>query len=53
MKDYIDGSRIYNAVKCANTISLLREYDMKSKGVGNANISDGELLKELIFKIMH
>ncbi|MEI3154638.1 MAG: hypothetical protein V8S95_05685 [Odoribacter sp.] len=40
-------------VKCANTISLLREYDMKSKGVGNANISDGELLKELIFKIMH
>ncbi len=53
MKDYTDGSRVYNAVKCANIISLLREYDMKAKGVGNANISDGELLKELIFKIMH
>lgn len=53
MKDYTEGSRVYNAVKCANIISLLREYDMKSKGVGNANISDGELLKELIFKIMH
>ncbi len=53
MKDYIDGGKIYNAMKCATTISLLREYDMKSKGVGNANISDGELLKELIFKIMH
>lgn len=53
MKDYIDGSRVYNAMKCAVTISLLREYDMKSKGVGNAGITDGELLKELIFKIMH
>lgn len=53
MKDYTDGSRAYNAKKCADIISILREYDMKSKGVGNANISDGELLKELIFKIMH
>lgn len=53
MKDYLDGGKVYNAMKCANTISLLREYDMKSKGVGNANISEGELLKELIFKIMH
>ncbi len=53
MKDYLDGSKIYNAMKCATTISLLREYDLKSKGVGNANISEGELLKELIFKIMH
>lgn len=53
MKDFTDGARTYNAMKCAQVISLLREYDMKSKGVGNANISDGELLKELIFKIMH
>ncbi len=53
MKDYTEGSKKYNAMKCANIISWLREYDMKSKGVGNSNISDGELLKELIFKIMH
>jgi len=53
IKDYTDGGRIYNAMKCAKIIALLREYDLKSKGVGNANISDGELLKELIFKIMH
>lgn len=53
MKDYTEGGKLYNAMKCANTISLLREYDLKSKGVGNANIPDGELLRELIFKIMH
>lgn len=51
MKDYTEGSQTYNAVKCANIISLLREYDMKSKG--GANLSDGELLKEMVFKIMH
>jgi len=53
MKDYLEGARVYNARKCAQIISLLREYDMKSKGVGNAGIPDGELLKELVFKIMH
>lgn len=53
MKDYTEGAKLYNALKCANTISLLREYDLKSKGVGNANIPEGELLRELIFKIMH
>ena len=53
MKDYLTGSKNYSAKKCAQIISLLREYDMKSKGVGNANIADGELLKELVFKIMH
>lgn len=53
MKDYTEGSRIYSAMKCAQVISLLREYDLKSKGVGNAGSSDGELLRELVFKIMH
>ena len=53
LKDYTEGAKRYNAMKCANIISWLREYDLKSKGVGNASISDGELLKELIFKIMH
>ncbi len=53
MKEYTDGAKTYNAVKCAAIISLLREYDMKSKGAGNINIPDGEILKELTYKIMH
>ena len=39
--------------KATNVISLLREYDLKSKGVENSSTNDGELLKELVFKIMH
>ncbi len=51
--DYTTGARNYPARKVVQVISLLREYDMKSKGY-NSNVSDsGELLKELIFKIMH
>lgn len=33
-------------------ISILREYDVKSKGV-DADSDDGELLKEMIYKITH
>ena len=53
LKEYTEGGKAYNAMKCAKIISLLREYDMMSKGVGNAGTAEGELLKELDFKIMH
>ena len=53
LKEYTEGGKAYNAMKCAKIISLLREYDMMSKGVGNAGTAEGELLKELVFKIMH
>jgi hypothetical protein len=31
----------------------LKEYDLKTKGVDNAGVNNGELMKELIFKILH
>jgi DNA polymerase-3 subunit delta len=39
--------------KVAQVISLLREADVKSKGVGASGLSQGDILKELLFKIMH
>jgi DNA polymerase-3 subunit delta len=53
VQDYIIAARNYNMRKLTGIISLFREYDLKSKGVDNISVSDGELLKELIFKIMH
>jgi DNA polymerase-3 subunit delta len=51
--DYSTGARNYSARKVIHVISLLREYDMKSKGY-KSNVTDtGELLKELVFKIIH
>jgi DNA polymerase-3 subunit delta len=43
----------YDNAKLVQIISFLREYDLKTKGVGANNISNHDLLKELTFKILH
>ncbi len=53
VKDYQVASRNYNFQKLTKIISYLKEYDLKSKGVNNISTTDGELLKELLFKILH
>jgi DNA polymerase III subunit delta len=53
VKDYVAAARNYNIRKTVEIIGHLREYDLKSKGVGSANVPDEALLKELIFKILH
>ncbi len=50
---YTQGLRNYSARKTLNIIHKLREIDAKSKGLDNPNISAGELMKELLFFIMH
>jgi DNA polymerase-3 subunit delta len=52
LKDYELAARSYNYGKSMQIISLLREYDLKSKGV-DSNAENGELMKELMFKILH
>jgi DNA polymerase-3 subunit delta len=51
--DYIQALKGYNALKTMQIISLIREFDARAKGVNNASIPDGQLLKELIYKIIH
>ncbi len=51
--DYITGMRNYQGVKVLQIISKIREIDAKSKGLDNPNTPSGELLKELIFFILH
>jgi len=52
-KDYADAAKNYNAFKTMNIISMLRTYDAKSKGFESRSVADSELLKELLFKILH
>ena len=52
-RDYMTGLRNYNAMKVMNIISDLRIFDAKTKGMGNVSASSGELLKELLYRIMH
>ena len=53
VQDYMNASRNFNIRKTVAAISLIREYDMKSKGYNNVSTTHGDLLKELIFKILH
>ena len=34
-------------------ITILREYDLKSKGLGSINSNNSDLLKELVIKLLH
>ena len=51
--EYARAAQIYSKAKCVQIFSLLREYDMRSKGLDNDSTDHGELLKEIVFKIMH
>ncbi len=53
VKDYINGKRNYTKRQVFTIFKHLSDYDLKSKGYGNTSTSDGELLKELVFKILH
>lgn len=51
--ELVNSSKIYNPKKIAANIAVLHEYDLKSKGVGNSSFTEGQLMKELMFRLMH
>lgn len=53
VKDYQQAAQVFNAWKTMHIISYIRETDTKSKGINNSSVSDEDLLKELVFKILH
>jgi len=53
VKDYEAAAKRYSAARLVEIISLLRIYDMRSKGYEGNTTPSGELTRELIFKILH
>ncbi|NNK83561.1 MAG: DNA polymerase III subunit delta [Flavobacteriaceae bacterium] len=53
VKDYVAAARNYPMRNVSRIISILREADVKSKGVGANALPQGDLLKELLVKIMN
>lgn len=51
--EYEVAARNYHPQKLAQVINELRTYDMRSKGVENVTTSGDELVKELVYKILH
>lgn len=53
VREYKMAAEKYPPKKLRMIFSILREYDQKAKGVESAAIEDGELLQEMVFKILH
>ena len=52
-QQYMTGLRNYTAMKTMQIIHKFREMDAKSKGLDNPSTPPGELMKELVFFILH
>ncbi len=53
VKQYEQAAKNYGAWKTMNIISWIRETDARGKGVESNAVNEVDLMKELIFKILH
>ncbi|MCA5005104.1 DNA polymerase III subunit delta [Sphingobacterium bovistauri] len=54
VKDYEYAARNFNKSKLFHVMTILKDYDLKFKGLdAGPNTSDGDLLREMIFKILN
>jgi DNA polymerase-3 subunit delta len=53
VSQYISAARQYPISKAIENIHYLQEADMQLKGVNYPFVGEGEILKELIFKLLH
>lgn len=51
--DYIKAMKNYRAVHVMDILHMIRLADAQSKGANGAVMSDGEIMRELIYKILH
>ena len=52
-KELLRNKRKHPAKMISRNFSLLREYDLMAKGVNNAGVPEKELLRELVYKLLH
>ena len=53
LKEYIQAMHTYTALKTMQIIDKIRETDGKLKGIKKGNLTDGEIMRELIYFILH
>jgi DNA polymerase-3 subunit delta len=53
LRELESSARNYSMIKCMEVISLIRKYDYMSKSNDRGEADDGELLMELVHKIMN
>lgn len=53
VSDYVKAMRNYRAMHVMEILHLIRLADAQSKGAEGATAPDGEIMRELLYKIMH
>lgn len=53
VKDYLQAARTFPIVKIADVIHALRRADARSKGIDTPVMSEGDILRELVFEVLH
>ena len=52
LKEYRQAASNYPPAKLRHIFQLLREYDLRAKGIGNDRFDEGELLRELVYRMV-
>ncbi len=53
IKDYRSAAGNYSPQKLEQVFNTLEEFDLRSKGVNNRSLKEGELLKEMVTRILN
>ncbi len=53
VKTYVAAAKNYSIKKLVEIVTILREYDMKTKGFGSISASPADLQREMIYRILH
>jgi DNA polymerase-3 subunit delta len=53
LRDYSLALRKFSAQKVLANVALLKEADLQLKGINSGSTSDGQLFRELVYRIMH
>lgn len=51
--ELMQAKNLYNPKKIAENIECLHLYDLKAKGLGNATLTHGELMREMVFQLLN
>lgn len=52
-RDYSSALRVYQTPKIVNIISSLKEADLKLKGVNTGSADEGQIVRELVWRMMN
>lgn len=53
VKEYLTATKNYSLGKIIDIVGYLKEADLRSKGIENNSMEESQILKELVFKILH